>query len=129
MGKVLLLLEETELVKEVCRNKYLFHLFKYEMLFPVPNEPNIAVVDKNSTWVKLAWAVEPNGILFRVEADISSHQGHVYNTSNVTGETEFFGLTPYHRYIVRIRAHSGRGAGAFGTRNVSTCAAGMHVLI
>ncbi|XP_065845955.1 usherin-like isoform X2 [Oscarella lobularis] len=89
----------------------------------VPDKPNIAVVGKNSTWVKLSWTVEPNGILFRVEANISSDQGHVYKTTNVTGEAEFFGLEPYHRYTVRIRAHSGRGAGAFGTRNVSTCAA------
>ena len=83
------------------------------------------MVGKNSTWVKLSWTVEPNGILFRVEANISSDQGHVYKTTNVTGEAEFFGLEPYHLYTVRIRAHSGRGAGAFGTQNVSTCAAGI----
>ena len=108
---------------------YFIHLINYRLLFPVPNKPNIDMVSRNSTWVKLEWKVEPNGILFQVEANISSGQGHVYNTSNVTGEAEFFGLEPYHRYTVRIRAHSGRGAGAFGTRNVSTCAAGMHVLI
>ena len=83
------------------------------------------MVGRNSTWVKLAWEVKSNGILLRVEVNISFDQGHVHNTSNVTGEAEFFGLEPYHRYTVRIRAHSGRGAGAFGTQNVSTCEAGI----
>ncbi|XP_065827130.1 uncharacterized protein [Oscarella lobularis] len=93
----------------------------------VPNEPDVSLVWRNSTWIKVNWTVEPNGILFRVDAnissdqDISSNQGYVYNTSNVTGEAEFFGLEPYHTYNVSIRAYSGRGAGLPGTLPVSTC--------
>ena len=106
---------------------YICYSCNYPILFfLVPNKPNIRLIEKNSTWVKLEWRVEPNGILFRVEANISSDQGYVYNTSKKSGEAEFFDLEPHHSYTVRIRAYSGRGAGAFGTINVSTCAAGIR---
>ena len=100
----------------------------------VPNKPDVSLVGRNSTWIKVNWTVEPNGILFRVDAnissdqDISSYQGDVYNTSNVTGEAEFFGLEPYHPYTVSIRAYSGRGAGLPRTLPVFTCGEGTHRL-
>ncbi|XP_065836171.1 uncharacterized protein [Oscarella lobularis] len=92
----------------------------------VPNAPDIFLVERNLTWIKVKWTVEPNGILFRVDAKISFvhdeiYNTSVYNTSKVTGEAEFFGLEPYHPYTVSIRAYSGRGAGLPGTLLVFTC--------
>ena len=98
---------------------------------PVPNAPDIFLVERNLTWIKVKWTVEPNGILFRVDAKISFvhdeiYNTSVYNTSKVTGEAEFFGLEPYHPYTVSIRAYSGRGAGLPGTLLVFTCGEGTH---
>ncbi|XP_065832850.1 phosphatidylinositol phosphatase PTPRQ-like isoform X2 [Oscarella lobularis] len=89
----------------------------------VPNEPDIVVDAKNSTWIRVKWSVIPNGVLTSVEASISSGKEVVKNTSNVTGVFEFGGLVPYRIYTIRVRAYSDVGASGIGLTNVSTCEA------
>ena len=92
----------------------------------VPNEPDIVVDAKNSTWIRVKWSVIPNGVLTSVEASISSGKEVVKNTSNVTGVFEFGGLVPYRIYTIRVRAYSDVGASGIGLTNVSTCEAGFE---